>query len=74
MKTKPSGDERALDLQARVVARVARAAVSVCAEEALADAAVSLTGEGHAPSLKILDAPLGVLGDDLNDRRVGEKI
>src|SRR5690606_31724191 len=64
----------ALDLEPRVVARVGGAAVAVRTEEALADAAVGLTRERHAPALEVVDAAGGVAGDDLDDRRVGEEV
>jgi hypothetical protein len=69
-----AAQQGALDLETRVVARVAGAAVLVRAEEALADPSVRLAREGHAPALEILDAAGGVLGDDLDDRGIAEEV
>ena len=67
-------DERALDLEAGVVAGEGGAAVGVRAEEALRDAAVVLAGERHAVALEVLDAAGGARGDDLDGVRVGEQV
>jgi hypothetical protein len=49
-------------------------AVLVGAEEAHADAAVGLAGEGHAVALEVFDAAPGALGHDLDRVRVGEEV
>lgn len=64
----------ALDLESGVVAGVAGATVLVRAEEALADPAVRLAGEGHAPALEILDPLRGAAGDRLDDRGIREEV
>ena len=67
-------DERALDLQAGVVAGERGAAEGVRAEEPLRDPPVVLAGERHAVAFEVLDAARGALGHDLHRARVGEQI
>lgn len=67
-------DERALDLQTRVVTGEGGAPELVRTEEALRDTAVLLPGEGHAVALQIIDTQGGALGDDLGGTRIGEQV